>query len=575
MSVSNDKKIIGIDLGTTNSEVAVIIDGKAKLLKVDGSKLIPSVISIEEDGKVFVGLPAVNNELANIDNTIRLIKRKMGKEEEILLQGKKYTPPMVSSLILARLKAAAEEFYGEPVMQAVITVPAFFNEQQREATKLAGEMAGLEVLRLLNEPTAAALAYSLGKKNRELSLVYDLGGGTFDVSIVDLSDGVMEVRASDGDVELGGSDFDKILANRAKEEFLKEHGIDLSENPLSWMRLLRAAEAAKIVLSSESEAMILEEFIAVKEGVALHLKYRITRVEFENMIRGILERTIQSVKRAMAQACCEASMLDKVILVGGSTYIPLVTQMLEAELKIAPQAWLDPETVVAQGAAVEGATLAGKSLGTVLLDITPHSLGVKTSVEQSFFKNTILIRRNTTLPSVASKVFYRWHKEQDGVQIVVYQGESERIENNTEIGSFFLEGLSGNPDLEVCIKFVLDRDGLLHVTATDVSTGKAITHEIKRKMSSRLSKVSLEDLKALKIEEDSEEEVALDEDSLEIYGEEERSEMPLNEEMIQKALGLLSKGNLDSANVKELEKAIEEAKAGDSSELTELLYYLE
>src|SRR3990167_751560 len=366
------KKIVGIDLGTTNSEISFIVDGKPHLLQIDGNKVIPSVISIDAQGTVFVGQMAINNELADPDNTIRLIKRKMVKEEILSVQGGEYTPPMIASLILAYLKKAAEDFCGESISQAVITVPAFFNESQRQATKLAGEMAGLEVLRLLNEPTAAALAYSLGKKHKELSLVYDLGGGTFDVSIVDLSEGVMEVLASDGDVELGGADFDLMIAHKIRASFQQQHAIDLSKNPLSWNRLLRAAEKAKIRLSTESEADILEEFIEEKNGVHLHLQMRITRFEFETMIRSSLEKTLLSVRRALKEASCESSSLDRVILVGGSTYIPLVSQLLEQELGITPQAWLNPETVVAQGAAIEAASLKGESLGTILLDVTPH-----------------------------------------------------------------------------------------------------------------------------------------------------------------------------------------------------------
>ncbi len=573
--MNKKEKIIGIDLGTTNSEVAIIIDGKPMLLKIDGNKVVPSVVSISSDGVVLVGRPAANAQLLDPENTVRLIKRKMGREELISIHGKDYTPSMVSGLILARLKKAAEDFCGEPITKAVITVPAFFNEKQREATKLAGELAGLEVLRLLNEPTAAALSYSLGRKEKEISLVYDLGGGTFDVSVVDLSSGVMEVLASDGDVELGGSDFDLMIAEKAKEEFLKEHGIDLSQNPLSWLRILQAAEAAKIRLSKESDADIIEEFIAEKKGIPLHLRLRITRVEFENMIRSVLERTIECVKRAMEQASIRSDQLDRVILVGGSTYIPLVSQLLEKELLIVPQAWLNPEIVVAQGAAVEGATLAGESLGTIMLDITPHSLGTECLNEFDILKNDILIRKNTQLPCVASKVFYKMHPNQDLVNIIVYQGESDNLARVTKIGDFELEGLGDSEGSAICVKFELDRSAILQVTATDVSSGKKIFHTIERSPEEAMRTMNLADLKALRIE-------VLDEEEIEAEGEDnplvkEVMEMvSVTEELIQKALEVLKKDTISFSDKEEIRNCLESVKTGDSTKkLEELLYYLD
>ena len=569
------KRVIGIDLGTTNSEVAVIVDGKPVLLKVDGHPVMPSVVSIGKEGDVLIGQAAVNNELVDPEGSVRCIKRKMGRDEILSIHGKEYTPSMLSSLILTRLKKTAEDFYGELVTQAVITVPAFFNEKQREATKLAGEMAGLEVLRLLNEPTAAALAYSLGKKEKEISLVYDLGGGTFDVSIVDLSLGVMEVLASDGDTELGGSDFDLMIAQKIKSNFLTEHGIDLSKKTLSWLRVLRAAEEAKIRLSTEAQVDILEEFIEEKEGVPIHLKMSITRVEFEEMIRAVLDRTIQCVKRALKQASCEASSLDRVVLVGGSTYIPLVSQLLEKELGIAPQAWLNPETVVAQGAAVEGASLSGESLGIMMLDVTPHSLGLRSLDSMDMLKNVILIHRNTSLPCVASRLFYKQYSEQDIVEIIVYQGESSRIEAVTEIGRFNLEGLEESEDLEICVKFEMDRSGLLNVTATDIGLGKKVVYTIERKSGDLTASKNLADLKALRLQ------LVDTEAAIETVGEEvvltEQPELlPLSEELIKKALAILEKGTLASSDVEELKTCIEAVKSGESSQrLEEILYYLD
>ena len=573
--MSKKEKIIGIDLGTTNSEVAIIIDGKPMLLKIDGNKVVPSVVSIGSDGKVLVGQLAVNIQLLDPESTVRLIKRKMGREELISIQGKDYTPSMISSLILARLKKAAEDFCGESITKAVITVPAFFNEKQREATKLAGELAGLEVLRLLNEPTAAALAYSLGRKEKEISLVYDLGGGTFDVSVVDLSSGVMEVLASDGDVELGGSDFDLMIAEKAKAVFLEKHGIDLSQNPLSWLRVLQAAEAAKIRLSKEADADIKEEFIAEKEGVPLHLSLRITRVEFEALIRPVLERTVECVKRAMKQASIESSQLDRVILVGGSTYIPLVSQLLEKELLIAPQAWLNPEIVVAQGAAVEGATLAGESLGTVMLDITPHSLGTDCLNEFYIKKNDILIRKNTPLPCVASKVFYKMHPNQDVVNIIVYQGESDNPDRVTKIGDFSLDGLAESEEDAICVKFELDRSALLQVTATDVSSQKKISHAIERAPEEAMKSMNLADLKALRIEISNDEEIEVEGESNPLV-KEIMEKVSLTEELIQKALVLLEKDTLSFSDKEEVKNCLESVKTGESTKkLEELLYYLD
>jgi molecular chaperone DnaK len=564
----SNKKVIGIDLGTTNSEVSIILDGKPRLLEIDGSAIVPSVVSIGKDGTVLVGNTAVNNEMANQEGTIRLIKRKMGREEVLSVHGKDYTPPMISSLILAKLKKAAEDFLQETVTQAVITVPAFFTEKQREATKQAGELAGLEVLRLLNEPTAAALTYSLGQKNKELNLVYDLGGGTFDVSIVDLSEGVMEVRASDGDVELGGSDFDLMIANEAKHQFLQKHGIDLSKNPLQWSRILRAAEKAKIRLSSESEAEILEEFIAEEDGIPLHLKVRITRAEFESWVRPVLERTIHSVRRALKQASCEPSSLDRVILVGGSTYIPLVGELLKEELGIVPQAWMNPETVVAQGASVESASLTGQSLGTIMLDITPHSVGIET-LHDYFVQNTIMIHRNAPLPYTTSRLFYKTHPAQDAVSIKIFQGESPIVEENQEIDTFLLEGLKESDGLEICVKMEMDRSGILHITATDVTTGKSISHTVKKESDSRMKTMKLADMKMLKLQS-SETPITAAASEIETSAE----TVALDEKLIARALQTI--GKLPEEDRKELQETLEAVQKGESPEkLKELLYYLD
>jgi len=558
--------ILGIDLGTTNSEVAVIIDGKPRLLQIDGSSLVPSVVAMNQEGETLIGQMAVNYEMSDPENTMRCIKRKMGKEETLLMQGKAFSPSMISSTILSYLKNAAEQIYG-PITKAVITVPAFFTEQQRQATRISGELAGLEVVRLLNEPTAAALAYSLGKRHKELSLVYDLGGGTFDVSIIDLSEGIMEVLASDGDVSLGGSDFDQLIAHKVQQDFLTTHGIDLKEDPFSWNRILRAAEAAKIRLSTEAEAEILEEFIAEKDGIPLHIKNTITRTAFEHMIRPALDKTILSVQRALRQAGCTAESLDKVILVGGSTYIPLVSELLEQELHIAPQAWIDPELVVAEGAAIEGAMIAGESLGTVMLDIVSHSVGIDVHDDWEQTKYAILIRKNSKLPCVASRLFYRFHHLQQQVKIVVRQGDATNYEDNKILDTFILGGLQESDELEICVKLEMDRSGILRVTATDVALGKHASIEIHNQNKERVTTANLENLQMSKTSPSH----------VQIAPSATRKEeaIAVDEELIERAHALLQDNELDADIQQEIQSAIKQAQQGDATLLGELLCYIE
>jgi molecular chaperone DnaK (HSP70) len=573
------ESIIGIDLGTTNSEVAVVQNGKVILLKVDGSKIIPSVVSLGADGQILVGVPAINNELANPQNTIRCIKRKIDQEEQILLGDRSYTPPMIASFILARLKLAAEDFLQAPVQKAVITVPAFFNEKQREATKEAAALAGLEAVRLLNEPTAAALAYSLGKKENELCLVYDLGGGTFDVSIVQQSPQIMEVKASHGDTELGGSDIDRLIAEKIKQNFLELHGIDLSLDSLSWIRLMRAAESAKIRLSNDASVEIVEEFIAQKDGVPLHLHYTLSRTDLEDIVRPLLERTLSSVRKALEMGEITAEQIDRVVLVGGAAYMPLVSQLLEQELQIAPQTWIDPTTVVARGAAIEAATIAGESLGPVMVDITPHSLGTSCLDSDFHVFNKILIRRNTPIPCTSSSVFYKTHPRQDVVKVDAYQGESADVSQNTLLGDFKLEGLADSPDSAILIKFHLDRSGLLHVAASDISTGKKVERVLKKAKNICEKDVDLTALESVRIYQAP----TTQENS---SNEEDWDEMPSLDEMVavdsqqlfDKVENLLQREDLETADREEITHEFELAKAGDEEalkKLSDLVYYME
>lgn len=588
MEQDNREIIVGIDLGTTNSEIAFIYRNKPFVLKIDGSKIVPSVVSVDSEGGILVGKPAINNELLAPEQTIRCIKRRMGREEAIPLGNQTYTPPMISNFILLRLKQAAEKFLKKPISKAVITVPAFFNEDQRGAVKEAAELAGLEAVRLLNEPTAAALAYASGKNFTGDCLVYDLGGGTFDVSIVHFSNELMEVKASHGDTELGGTDFDKLIADNARRAFLQDHEIDLAKNPLSWARLMRAAEAAKIRLTTEAMADIVEEFIADDEGKALHLKYSISRMDFEEMIRPTIERTLISVRKALEMASLPPERIDKVIFVGGSTYIPLVAEYLEKELSIVPQAWIDPATVVAIGAAIEAAQLSGQKIGPMMVDVTPHSLGVECLDMNDNPINHILIRRNSPLPSIASHVFYKIFDAQEKTKVQVYQGESKDIHQNRSLGNFMLEGIEGG-GLEIHIKFELDRSGLLHVTASHLASGKQIQHTLKRVSHSRVKHTSLADLKTVHLTKEeskdlSEEQYLFDEEDFEENVVEEITQGEIEEfsieeaELLDRAKKLNESNQLDETDSKELLSELIASQSGDKEalkRLANLIYYIE
>lgn len=569
---------IGIDLGTTNSEVSIIQDGIPKIIKIDGSAIMPSVVSFQKNGDTLVGQQAINNAVAAPESTIFLIKRKMGKNELIEINGKSYSPQMISSIILQRLKIAAEEYLKQPVTQAVITVPAYFDELQREATKEAAELAGLEVLRLLNEPTSAALCYALGQKRSEIVLVYDLGGGTFDVSIVDLSSDVMEVRASHGDNQLGGSDFDRMIYEAARQKIQDEHGFDIETDMSAKIRLLTAAEAAKIHLSNNSFADINEEFLFQHNGVGHHFSYRINRVEFEHMIRPSLEKTINSIKQALSQANCQADAIDRVILVGGSTKIPLVSQMIQDELNIVPQCGMNPDTVVALGAAIEAANLSGEKLGSYMVDITPHSFGIET-LGTFFGKDiTVLIHKNTPLPATGSKVFFKCVDSTNQVSIKAYQGESPKAEDCRFLGTFDLENLSEQGKPEILVKFELNRNGILNVTATEVSSGISTTHTMKRIKSSDFKKENLADLGMVRLKVNEEKSMD-EEDLLEVENTFETiTKICLSPELEEKVKKLLDNETLELSEKEDLKKYFDEALKGEKEaleKLEELVYFME
>ncbi len=468
--------ILGIDLGTTNSVVAIVLNGELKVLEEDGTGILPSVVGLDDRGELLVGHPARNQYVLFPDRTIKSIKRQMGEDVKVSMGPRQYSPQEVSSIILKTLKERAERHLGHAVSRAVITVPAFFNELQRDATRAAGELAGLDVVRIINEPTAAALTYQPHPTNPETLLVYDLGGGTFDVSIVRIERGVVEVLASHGDTFLGGDDFDQLLLNHLCDQFQREHGIDLKKSPAALSRLLHAAEEAKIRLSDEAVVAVEEEFIAEKEGAPLHLIIEVTRIEYEAMIERLVTKTLKHVDAALTDAKLNATEIDKVLLVGGSTRTPLVQHVLASRLGQPVSSDLHPDLSVAMGAAVQGALIAGVDVGPVLVDITPHTLGIEATGElrgqYSHHMFSPVIPRNTPLPANRTELYYTAVDGQEAAMITVFQGEDEDTRQNQKIGEFLVEGLadaeSGN---QILVRFALDLDGMLKVTATERSTG--------------------------------------------------------------------------------------------------------
>ncbi len=470
--------IIGIDLGTTNSEVAALIDGQPQVIPDEqGRKILPSVVGIDNQGQILVGEPALNQWLLYPERTVRSIKRKMGSDEKVRLGDREMTPQEISAIILKTLKQQAECYLDQPVHKAVITVPAYFNDAQRQATREAGEIAGLEVVRILNEPTAAALAYETDLEHARKILVYDLGGGTFDVSVVQIQHGVVEVIASHGDNHLGGDDFDREIVELLVERIEEEHGVDVSGDRKAMARLLQAAVQAKLTLSDRPFAEIREEFIADKDGVPVHLTLELSRDEYEALIAPYIDRTIDALHIALNSADLTVSDIEEVLLVGGATRTPLVQERLETELGQAPRAVIDPDLCVALGAAVQAGMIAGETVKSVLVDITPYTFGTSFLGELEDgslypFVFAPIIKKNTPLPASKSQVFYTMVDGQEQVEVRVYQGEDRDAEKNTLIGAFMVEGLRGAPAGDpIVLRFDLDLDGILKVTATEKATG--------------------------------------------------------------------------------------------------------
>jgi len=471
--------IVGIDLGTTNSEVAVVQDGKPRVIDVDGDPILPSVVGLSDDGKLLVGRPARNQYVVAPERTVKSVKRKMGQDVKVSLGDQQFRPQEISAMILKKLKDAAEKDLGQPVTKAVVTVPAYFNDSQRQATREAGALAGLDVVRILNEPTAAALTYNPDQSSHEKFLVYDLGGGTFDVSIVQAEAGVFEVLSSHGDTQLGGDDFDDLLLNHIADEFLKLFQVDLRENVTSKARLLRAAENAKKHLSDHPFARVEEEFIAEKDGVPLHLNLEVARDEFEELISPLIARTMDCVQKALDDAKLTAAEVQRVVLVGGSTRTPMIARLLEQRLNQPAHKEVHPDLCVALGAAVQAAIIAGESVGAVLVDITPHTLGIKCldfgggfMSSPNEFKFAPIVPRNTPLPTSRSEAFCTVSDNQPSVDIEVFQGESGDVRRNHRIGKFLIDGLARVPaGNQLVVELNLTLDGTLKVSAREKTTG--------------------------------------------------------------------------------------------------------
>ena len=482
-------KAIGIDLGTTNSCIAVMEGGEPVIIpNAEGTRTTPSVVAFSKEGERMVGEVAKRQAITNPDRTVVSIKRQMGTNHRVNIDGKEYTPQEISAMILQKLKKDAEEYVGEPIKEAVITVPAYFTDSQRQATKDAGKIAGLEVKRIINEPTAAALAYGLDKGEDQTILVYDLGGGTFDVSILELGDGVFEVVATSGNNRLGGDDFDQRVMDWLVEQFKKSHGVDLSQDKVAMQRLKEAAEKAKKELSSVTTTNINLPFITATSSGPLHLDINLTRTEFDKMTEDLVEKTMGPTRQALKDADLEPKNIDKVILVGGSTRIPAVQEAIKRVVGKEPHKGVNPDEVVALGAAIQAGVLSGEVKDVLLLDVTPLSLGIETL--GGIF--TRIIDRNTTIPCSQSKIFSTAADNQTSVDIHVLQGERELAKDNKTLGRFELSGIPpaprGIPQIEVA--FDIDANGIVHVSAKDKATGRE--QDITIKSSSGLSDADID-----------------------------------------------------------------------------------
>jgi molecular chaperone DnaK len=501
------EKILGIDLGTTNSCMAIMEGGKAVVIpNAEGGRTTPSVVAFTKEGERLVGSLAKRQAITNHQNTVISVKRDMGTAKKIELTGKSFTPQEISAMILQKMKTDAEAYLGEEIKKAVITVPAYFNDAQRQATKDAGTIAGLEVLRIINEPTASALAYGIDKEEDHTVLVYDLGGGTFDVSILTLGDGVFEVKATSGNNHLGGDDFDKRVIDYLVAEFKKKEGIDLSKDPMAMQRLRDAAENAKIELSQKQKTNVNLPYITTDSSGPKFLDIDLTRAQFEQLIADLVESTIGPVKQALSDSGLKTAEIDRVLLVGGSTRVPLVQQKVKDLLGKEPDKGINPDECVAVGAAIQGGVLAGETSDIVLLDVAPLTLSIETLGGIA----TPIIDRNTTIPTKKSQIFSTAADNQTSVEIHVVQGERKLANDNFTLGRFMLTGIPpaprGIPQIEVT--FDIDANGIIHVTAKDLGTGneQAITIKGSKKLSDDEIKRMVDDAKKFEDEDNKKKE---------------------------------------------------------------------
>jgi len=490
--------IVGIDLGTTNSEIAIVKDGEIIVIEEGGRKILPSFVGMSESDEILVGEPAKNQYVLYPERTIKSIKRLMGEETKVEMAGQTYMPQEISAIILKHLKSIAETYLGHSVQKAVITVPAYFSDAQRQATREAGEIAGLEVLRMINEPTAAALSYEAEQKSHKRILVYDLGGGTFDVSVVNIEDDVVEVVASHGNNKLGGDDFDQKIVDHIVEHIKETSKIDILNSRKGMARINRVAETAKRALSNQPFVLIEEEYIEEYEEAPVHLSLELSRHDYEDMIGPFIDETLEAVHIALNGAGLTASDIDEILLVGGSTRTPLVGVRLEEELRISPRLEVDPDLCVATGAAIQAALIAGAevSSSTVLVDITPYTYGTSAIGELEGelypYKYVPIIHKNSSLPLSKTEVFYTMRDDQEAVEVRIFQGEEPDALNNIQIGEFVVEGLSmvpqGNP---ILVKLDLDINGILDVSAQEKRTGLEKSIVIDNAIS-RFEKVEME-----------------------------------------------------------------------------------
>jgi molecular chaperone DnaK len=572
------EKIIGIDLGTTNSVVAVMEGGEPTVIaNLEGTRTTPSVVAFQGENRL-VGAPAKRQAVTNPKRTVASIKRFMGRrhrevadEEKLVayklvggpedlvkveIDAKTYTPPEISAMILANLKEAAEQYLGERVKKAVITVPAYFNDSQRQATKDAGTIAGLEVARIINEPTAATLAYGLDKKESGRVAVYDLGGGTFDISILEIGDGVFEVLATNGDTHLGGDDFDEVLIKHVAEQFKRDTGIDVRSDPMALQRLKEACEKAKIELSSAQQTDINLPFITADASGPKHLQHTLSRAKFDQLTEGLVERTKGPCLQALKDAGLAPDKIDEVILVGGQTRTPAVQAMVEKIFKKTPNKTVNPDEVVAVGAAIQGGILAGEVSDVVLLDVTPLSLGIETLGGVC----TRLIERNTTIPTSKSQVFSTASDSQPSVEIHVLQGEREFARDNRTLGKFHLDGIPpaprGMPQIEVT--FDIDANGILNVKAADKGTGKA--QSIRIESSSGLSKEEVE-----RMRRDAEQHAAEDKKKRELVDLKNQAEQVVHEAEKQLREHKDKLQPADLAEIESAKEALKQAAAGNDA----------